>query len=251
MVTVSSSGGAALNSRARAAADQWQVPFYERRRNAGLEAAMGQVAEAFLVLGGDGWTLRDASIELRFTPGMAALRIKRIEAGYTLDDHLVKLTELKAGDSVLDGTLGLGADALVCAHVVGPTGRVIGIESSLPIYALVSEGVKSQNLSLEVRHGDNLALMRSMPAASIDCVMLDPMFDQPKKSSPHFELLRRFADHRPLDVETLTEARRVARRWVVVKGGRYTKEFDRLGLKPTFTSRFKSTVWARVGPLAA
>ena len=90
--------------------------------------------------------------------------------------------------------------------------------------------------------------MRSMPAASVDCVMLDPMFDQPKKSSPHFELLRKFADHRPLDRETLDEARRIARRWVVVKGGRYTKQFDRLGLKPTFTSRFKSTVWARIGP---
>ncbi len=248
MVTVSSSGGGALNAKARAAATRWQVPFYERKRNAGLEAAMGQVAEAFLVLGGDGWTLRDPSVALRFTPGMAALRIKRIEAGYTLDDHLVKLTELKSGDTVLDGTMGLGADALVCAHVVGLTGQVIGIESSLPIYALVSEGLKSQKSSLQARHGDNRELMRSMPAASVDCVMLDPMFDQPKKSSPHFELLRKFADHRPLDRETLDEARRIARRWVVVKGGRYTKQFDRLGLKPTFTSRFKSTVWARIGP---
>jgi tRNA1(Val) A37 N6-methylase TrmN6 len=176
------------------------------------------------------------------------LRIKRIDAGYPLDDHLIKLTELKAGDSVLDGTLGLGADSLVCAHVVGPAGRVIGVESSLPIYALVSEGIKLRKTALEVVHGDARLVLESLPAHSIDCVVLDPMFDQPKKSSAHFELLRKFADHRPLDPVTLAQARRVAKRWVVVKGGRYTKEFDRLGLKPTYTSRFQSTVWARIEP---
>jgi len=247
-VTVSSSGGGPLNRNARAAAERWHLPYYERKRNTGLEGVMGDFAEAFLVLGGDGWTLRDPTVTLRFTPGMAALRIKRIEAGYTLDDHLVKLTELKAGDSVVDGTLGLGADALVCAHVVGPTGRVIGIESSLPLYALVDEGTKPLRLPLEVRLGDSLEHLRAMETASIDVVVLDPMFDHPKKASPHFELLRKFADHRPLEPATLDEARRVARRWVVVKGGRYTQEFRRLGLTHAMTSRFKSTVWARIGP---
>lgn len=248
MVTVSSSGGGVLLRQARDAAARWGLPFYERKKNAGLESIVGHLAQAFLVLGGDGWTLRDPTVALRFTPGMAALRIKRIEAGYPLDDHLLKLTELTAGDTVLDGTLGLGADALVCAHVVGPRGQIIGIESSLPIFALVSEGVKPLKLSLQVRHGDARELMASMASRSVDCVVLDPMFDAPKKASPHFELLRKFADHRPLDLETLAQARRVARRWVVVKGGRYSQEFQRLGLKPTFTSRFKSTVWARVEP---
>lgn len=248
-VTVSSSGGGTLHRDARAAAERWQLPFFERKRNTGLEHEMGAFADAFLVLGGDGWTLRDPTVTLRFTPGMAALRIKRIEAGYTLDDHLVKLTELKAGDSVIDGTMGLGADALVCAHVVGPSGHVLGIESSLPIYALVSEGIKPLKISLEARLGDTHAVLESLPSASVDVVVLDPMFDQPKKSSPHFELLRKFADHRPLELGTLNEARRVSKRWVVVKAGRYTQEFVRLGLTPSYTSRFKSTVWARVGPL--
>ncbi len=247
-VTVSSSGGKSLLTQARAAAVRWQLPFFDRRRNAGLDVEFGAFADAFLVLGGDGWTLRDSSVAVRFTPGMAALRIKRIVAGHPLDDHLVKLAELRAGDRVLDGTLGLGGDALVCAHVVGPSGRVIGVESSMPIYALVSEGVKAQGYSLDVRHGDAREVLTTMAPASVDVVVLDPMFDVPKKSSPMFELLRRFADHRPLDVETVIQAKRVARRWVVVKGGRYTAEFARLGLQPTFTSRYNSTVWARLEP---
>lgn len=247
-VTVSSAG-TRLIPAAREAALKWGLPFYHRARNTGLEDEMGSFATAFLVLGGDGWTLRDEAVALRFSLGMAALRIKRIEAGHPLDDSLVKLTELTAGDTVLDGTLGLAADASVCAYVVGPTGKVIGVESSLPLYALVSEGVKPLGLSLDVRFGDARDLMASMPARSVDCVVLDPMFDRPKKASPTFELLRKFADHRPLTPETIEHARRIARRWVVVKGGRYTHEFRRLGLKHADTNRSKSVVWSRVEPL--
>ncbi len=247
-VTVSS-GGTRLIPSARDAAHRWGLPFFDRARNAGLKEEMGLFAAAFLVLGGDGWTLRDETVALRFSLGMAALRIKRIEAGHTLDDALVKLTELKAADTVLDGTLGLAADAAVCAHVVGPGGRVIGVESSLPLYALVSEGVKPLKLSLDVRFGNSLEVMRAMPSRSVECVVLDPMFDRPKKSSPTFELLRKFADHRPLSPELIEHARRIARRWVVIKGGRYTHEFRRLGLEHANTSRYKSVVWSRIEPL--
>ena len=40
----------------------------------------------------------------------------------------------------------------------------------------------------------------------------------------------------------------MARRWVVVKGGRYGKEFARLGLTALKLTRFKPLVWARVAP---
>ena len=61
-------------------------------------------------------------------------------------------------------------------------------------------------------------------------------------------MLRRYALHDPLDEVTLMEARRVARRWVVVKAGRYGQELERLGLTPLKLTRFKPVVWARVGP---
>jgi hypothetical protein len=252
-VTVSSSAKAALASIARARAEKWGLPYYERPRNTGLTPHVGVVADAFLVLGGDGWSLTDAAGALQYSPGMAQVRLKRLDAGQATLDVVVRLMELAEGDTVIDATLGLGADALVCARAVGPRGRVIGIERSLPLYALVSEGLARGGLPercapVEVRWGDALEVLKSMAAKSADCVLFDPMFDKPKRSSPAFELLRRYASHEPLTEQTLGEARRVARRWVVVKGGRFGAELERLGLVPEPTSRHGAVVWARLRP---
>jgi hypothetical protein len=62
-------------------------------------------------------------------------------------------------------------------------------------------------------------------------------------------LLRRFAVHEPLERDTLEEARRVARRWVVVKGGRFGRDFARLGLTPMPMPRSAQLMWARLPPL--
>ena len=91
-------------------------------------------------------------------------------------------------------------------------------------------------------------MLKTLETKSLDCVIFDPMFDVPKRSTPAFDLLRRHAFHEPLDQETLAEARRVAKRWVVVKGGRYGQELERLGLEPERLSRFKPLVFARVTP---
>lgn len=242
-VTVSSSLSPELEARARACATAWGLPFFERTRSTGLPDG------TFLVLGGDGWTLREPGGSLRFSEGLARLRIKRLEGGET-DDVLVKLCELKAGDQVLDCTFGLGADAQVCAHVVGSQGRVVGIEKSLALWALASEGLKAQvgspkHAPIEVRHGDSVDFLRAQRPQSFDCVLFDPMFGRRKKASPAFELLRTHADHSPLPAEAIGLARRVARRWVVVKGARYSEDLQRLGLQPEPLSRYAEVVWAR------
>lgn len=228
---------------AKAKARAWGLPFVERAEKTPLPL---EVADAFLVLGGEGWTLSDAEGSLTFTPGMARVRIKRIALGQQEDDVILRLCELKAGDSVLDATLGLAGDAQVMAYKAGPTGRVIGVEASLAMFALVSEGLKAMGSTIDVRHGSSLEVLRAMPAGSVDCVVIDPMFERPKKSSPAFEMLRRFAVHEPLERETLEEAQRVARRWVVVKGGRFGREFARLGLTPLPMPRSAALMWARL-----
>jgi len=239
---------------ARAKAEQWGVPFFDRPQRTPLRERLGTLADAFLVLGGDGWTLHDAQGSLSFSPGMAAVRVKRIGTPNQEEDVLVRLCELQPGDSVLDGTLGLGSDALVCARVVGPSGRVSGVEASLPLFALISEGLARKppfaaSAAIEVKRGTASAVLATLERKSVDCLIFDPMFDLPRAATPSFEMLRRYALHEPLDEATLCEARRVARRWVVVKGGRYGKEFARLGLTPLKLTRFKPLVWARVGPL--
>jgi 16S rRNA (guanine1516-N2)-methyltransferase len=238
---------------ARTQAAAWGLPFLARGGALPFDRA-----EALLVLGAEGWTLRCAQGALGFSPGLAAVRIKRLRAAQQQEDHLVQLAELQPGDSVIDATFGLGVDALVCAHAVGPRGRVLGIEASLPLFALASAGLRRARAGsrtaellddaapIELRHGAAREVLAKLPAASVDCVFFDPMFDRPRAAAPAFEVLRRFAVETPLDAGALAEARRVARRWVVVKAGRYGKELERLGLAPVRLGRYAPTVWGRV-----
>ncbi|MBL8912797.1 MAG: class I SAM-dependent methyltransferase, partial [Archangium sp.] len=215
-VTVTAKQPGRYVAHAKEKAAEWGLPFVDREKKMSLAPMLEAHADAFLVLGGDGWTLSDGQGSLRFSPGMGAVRIRRlINTPDQSDDVLLKLAELKAGDTVFDGTLGLAADALVCAFRVGDTGRVIGSEASLPIFALVSEGLRASGSQIEVRHGGAAQVLREFEDHSLDVITLDPMFEVPKKSSTAFEALRRFAVHQPLDEETLAHARRVAKRCVI------------------------------------
>ena len=244
-VTVSSIASSVHSIRAREQAAAWGLPYLERRRNASLP----QEADALLVLGGDGWTLRNPNGVLRFSPGMAQLRIQRIDQGFS-EDMLIRVAELRSGDEVLDCTMGLGADALVCARAVGPTGKVVALEKSLALYALAVESLQKPYAEgfapIEVRHADSARVLEEMPAKSFDVVLFDPMFGRPNKSSQAFEMLRHFADPGGLTAQMLSDARRAARRWVVVKGSRYSKDFKKLGLVAEQRSLSRGVLWARV-----
>jgi hypothetical protein len=85
-----------------------------------------------------------------------------------------------------------------------------------------------------------------MPAASVDVVLFDPMFGRALAAQPGFEMLRRLANPSPLRADVLAEARRVARRVVLVKAARYTPMLRSLGLQPEHASRSAPVVWARI-----
>ena len=61
-------------------------------------------------------------------------------------------------------------------------------------------------------------------------------------------MLRRYADAAPLTAEMIAEARRVASRWVVIKGSRYSKDFKKLGLVAQPRSLSRGVLWARLPP---
>jgi hypothetical protein len=157
---------------------------------------------------------------------------------------------LGAGDAVLDCTLGLGADALVAAAAVGPGGRVLGLEASRLLAAWVAEGLgrlpDPAARRVEVRAADHAEALASLPDRSFDVVLFDPMFRHPRAEPPGFDLVRRLADRRPLTPEALARARRVARRWVVVKDGAPGWDLARLGLVPLPSSRGAHRYFARV-----
>jgi len=140
---------------------------------------------------------------------------------------MLRAMRLQPGDSVLDCTLGRATDALIAAWKVGPQGRVVGLEKSrllaeMTIHGLQHDVDPSRELTALLRQVEahcadyNLSLP-SLPEGSFDVVYFDPIFDQPLEQSPAMGPLRALADASPLSPEAVAQARRAARRCVVIK----------------------------------
>ena len=224
----------ALAERTAAALSIPNVP----RGNDSLEemrAAYG--VDAVLVARRGLLTLVTAEGELFFHPGMAHLRIKNLLLGH--GDHLVSALGLTEGMSVLDCTLGTGADAIVESFAVGASGVVTVLESNALIAAVIADGLAHATgdnydmhaamRRIEVHHADALDFLRTQETGSFDVVYFDPMFRRPLHESAGMNALRVLADMRALTEEAVAEARRVARRRVVMKERQGSAEFERLG----------------------
>lgn len=242
----------AEEAAARAAAARHALPFTPRGHRS-LEAARAEAgADALLVLSARHSALVVDGEERRWSPGMGALRAKRAAAGADAGppDPFLTATGIGPGDAVLDCTLGLGADALVAAVAAGARGRVVGLEASPALAAWVAEGLARHPdpaaRRVEVRAAEHRAALAALPPRSFDVVVFDPMFRHARAEPGGFDLVRRLAQASPLAAEALRDARRVARRWVVVKDGAPGWDLARLGLVPLPSARGAHRYYARV-----
>jgi hypothetical protein len=121
-------------------------------------------------------------------------------------------------ETLFDCTLGLGSDA-IHAHAVLRC-RIVGCEASLVLCALLEDGFARLGVDAQVKNAHALETLRACGDDSFDVVTLDPMMTRPKRSAPSFEILRRLALHERASPELLIEARRVARKRVVLKLGK-------------------------------
>jgi 16S rRNA (guanine1516-N2)-methyltransferase len=239
---------------ALAAAARHALPFAPREEASLAAVAHAAGAEALLVLSARRAALWMGDQLTPWQPGMGELRLRRLLGGEAGDrptrDGFLEAAQLRPGDAVLDATLGLGADALVAAGAVGAGGRVLGIEVSPALAALVAEGLRRHGSDaaarIDVVAGDACEVMRDLPDRSFDLVAFDPMFRHGRDGAPPFDLVRRLADPRPLSQEALAHARRVARRAVVVKDGVPGWDLARLGLAPIATARWAERLYARI-----
>jgi len=243
-VALSGSTDAALRAEGEACAGRWGLPLLLRRPKAPLRGLLAQ-ARVLVVFGEDGVSLWDRLGHVSGGPGLAALRLKEIAKGRA-EDPLQRIGALASGERVLDATLGFAQDARVAARLVGPGGSVLGVEASLPLAVLTDASLRREGSTIEVRHADSGELLRASPSASVDVVLFDPMFGRALAAQPGFEMLRRLANPAPLTPAVLADARRVARRAVLVKAARYTPMLRNLGLRPQHASRSAPVVWARV-----
>jgi SAM-dependent methyltransferase len=249
-VTTSERYAPELAQRAQRAALEVGVPYLERTPKRSLVSMLADTADALIVMEAHAVSLVDAQGSLRFSPGLAHLRVKQLDAGVR-EDMLLRVSELREGERVLDCTLGLGADAQVAARLVGPSGALTALEKSPALYLLARHGLETltphpRACPLQVVNADASEYLRTLPTGAFDVVLFDPMFERQRKSSVAFETLRRHADYAPLTRETLAEAQRVARRAVVLKGSRYSSDFKKLGLRAEPARPNATVLWARL-----
>ncbi len=202
-----------------------------------------------LTISRQGVFLNTRAKQLSFHPSMAIIRLINLLRGES--DRYLEATQLKAGDSLIDATMGLGTDALIGAWAVGETGNVLAIEQSPLIAAFVHDGlnhfkeivpnaknVEKQDVwaalarasrRIEVRWGGHGKYLNNLPSRSVDVVYFDPMFRDTCRKSNSILPLHRWSNHNPLDQEAVSEACRVARNRVVLKERKDSLEFQRLG----------------------
>ena len=249
-VTTSDRDAPELARLAQRAAEEVGVPYLERTHKRSLASMLADTADALIVMEASAVCLVDARGSLRFSPGLAHLRVKQLDAGVH-EDMLLRVSGLSQGERVLDCTLGLGVDAQVAARLVGPSGALIALEKSPALYLLARHGLERLPrhplaCPIQAVHVDASEYLRALPSGAFDVVLFDPMFERPRKSSVAFETLRRHADYAPLTGQTVAEAQRVARRVVVIKGSRYSSDFKKLGLRAEPARPNATVLWARL-----
>ncbi len=174
-----------------------------------------------------------------FHPNAAMFRLKRMLSGAS--DPFADAAGLKEGMSVLDCTLGLGADAIIASHAVGKRGSVTGVEKNKMIAYLVARGLQTWQTNvpelreamrrITVMQGDYIQKLKHMPEDSVDVVYFDPMFHTPLTESEGMNKMRPIADGKPLTELAVEQAKRAAKYRVVLKDHFRSPLFDRYGFK--------------------
>lgn len=174
---------------------------------------------------------------LSFHPSMSFVRVKRLIRGES--DPMLEAAQIKPGDSVLDCTAGLGSDSIVFSYGVGPSGQVTALESEMNLFALVKEGLQTYQTDvqemneamrrIEMQWMNHRTYLQEQPDQSVDVVFFDPMFREPLMKSSSLNPLRELANHAELSEETIDQAKRVARKTVILKEQKDSNEFERLG----------------------
>ncbi len=202
--------------------------------------------------------LNTGTKQLLFHPSMAIIRLLNLLRGGF--DRYLEATQLTAGDSLIDATLGFGTDALIGAWAVGEKGSVLGIEQSPILAAFVHDGLShftkiipnaknkekqdvwialaGASQRIEVGWGEHCDYLKSIPSRSVNVVYFDPMFRDTCRKSDSIQPLHRWSDPNPLNQEAVLEACRVARNRVVLKERKDSLEFRRLGFDILLGGRY-------------
>lgn len=252
VIVVAADDSARLCQRAHELAERLHLPYTPRRKRTWAVIYQEEVAQSILVVRSDRIEFHREGSVFAFHPGLAGLRALALDRGQT--DHMVSAMGLRASDRVLDCTLGLGSDAVLASFVVGETGLVVGVEASHLVAAIVADGlaryrfpkdsrIEAAMRRVQVLTGHHMEILREMSDHSFDVVYFDPMFRHAIEESDGIGPLRLLANHEPLSVEAVYEAKRVAKRCVVIKERSGSAEFQRLGVSRVVSGRYAAIAY--------
>ena len=227
-VTTSVKPPSAIEAQAQGYAAELQAPYAPRFGQSLPEVFAASKADRLLIVGADRLRLRDRATDTEyfFHPNLFQVRASNVLRG--APDHFLSATQLGLGDSHLDCTLGFASEASLAALAVGETGQVMGLESVAALALVTRNGVEnfvlgSKRLTAALRRvqvitGDSRDYLPLCADESVDVVYLDPFFEHRLTGSEvSVSPLFVFGNPAPLDAATVAEARRVARRRVVIK----------------------------------
>lgn len=248
IVTTSYKPTADLIAKAKQYANELEWKLVPRQ-NASMNALRKQYnADRILLVTRD--ELRcyiDEASPIFFHPSMAHVRVQRLIRGE--GDVMLKAADVVEGDTVLDCTAGLASDSIVFSYAVGHTGRVIALDSEPELCLLLREGLETYNSDvdvlneamrrIEVKYADHYEYLKQMQDKSVDIIYFDPMFRVPLTASNSISPLRGIANPDALTLDTVKEAKRVARKCVLMKEASFSEEFKRLGFPSIVSSGTK------------
>ena len=238
IVTTAGRTNADMIMKAKQIAEELCIRYVSRKKTS-VESLQKVVHDDILVVGKNRLEIRPMNGDgpLFFHPNSAMFRVKRILRGET--EPFLQATKLTKGMSFLDCTLGLASDSIVASTVVGPTGCVVGVEGNRYIAYIVKNGLTEWDSGLiemneamrriTVSHQDYRSFLTSLPDKSFDVVYFDPMFEESILESDGIKGVKRFALYTELDEHIFAEAKRVARKRIVLKDHWKSKRFERFG----------------------
>lgn len=225
---------------AQAASDALAAKVIPRQKRSVRK--MGEQYDANIIVAGKNryeYYALGAEAPFFFHPNSAAFRLKRVARGE--DEPLLTACALQSGDTFLDCTLGIGSDSLLAAYAVGQEGKVTGLEADQNVAFIVRAGMQAYDTTelplthcmrdIEVVHATAHDFLKSQPDESFDVVYMDPMFEEKIAESTNFEALRHAGSHISLCAEWVAEAKRVAKKRVVLKAHFKSEWFDQFGFE--------------------
>ncbi|MEC7762307.1 MAG: class I SAM-dependent methyltransferase [Pseudomonadota bacterium] len=236
-------------AEARALAARFTMPYADRAGRSIAHHARETARPTALVVKREALIIVQGTRRLGFHPNLSARRVG--DAART--DHYLASAGIAPGDHVLDCTCGMGADAIVAAHAVGPTGRVVALEADPILALIVARGLAHYDaapaLIPAMRRIEHLTahadtFLTAQPDKSFDVVALDPMFAWPQEGAHGLDLIRLFASDWSPSPDTIAEATRVARRAVVMADGIPGPRLSALGIP--IVSRDRRRWWGRI-----